>query len=394
MLTVFKNVRVITPVQIMDAMVVVDGARILGVHQHLDLPQGAAVIDGAGRYLSPGFVDIHVHGGGGFSVMSGSAQDVCGMAAAHGLFGTTSLVPTTLAAPIARLCDAIDGVREAAAICKSANILGIHLEGPFLAPSQRGAQSPDSILIPSEHDYIPLLERWDKLLMMGAAPEVPGALMLGRALAKRGVVASVAHSDASYEQVQAAMEQGYSDVTHIYSGCSTVTRKDGYRTAGVVEAGLALDGLTVQMIGDLRHLPVSLLRLIYQCKGADKISLITDGLECSASALCEGTVYTQENGVETIYEDGVMKLMNRQAFAGSVATCNVLVRNLYREAGISLCDAVRMASLTPATVVGFGHCKGRIASGYDADLLLYGEDIVPALVMVGGCIIHSALSPQ
>lgn len=391
MITVFKNVTVITPWEQKDAVVVVKDGVIAGVHSRCDIPEGAEVIDGGGRFLSSGFMDIHVHGGGGHSVMSCDAEEIRKMAEAHAEYGTTSIVPTTLASPIPVLEKAVDAVKAAQETCTKSNILGVHLEGPFLAQSQRGAQSPDSILVPAEHNYIPLLERWDGIRMMGAAPETEGALALGRELEKRGIVASVAHSDATYDQVLAAVENGFRDVTHIYSGCSLMKRVNGYRVADVVEAGLTLDELTVQVIGDLRHLPVSLIRLIYRCKGADKIALITDGLEYSASTLEEGTTYVQENGVATVYEDGVMKLMDRTAFAGSVATMSRLVKNMYHHAGISLNDAVRMATLTPASILGLAGKKGRVAAGYDADLILYGDDVEPYFVMVGGRIIKNTL---
>ncbi|MEG2699198.1 MAG: amidohydrolase family protein, partial [Ruthenibacterium sp.] len=261
---------------------------------------------------------------------------------------------------------------------------GIHLEGPFLSKGQKGAQSEDNILIPTAQNVRTLLDSWTGIKMMGAAPEIPGGLALGCELRRRGIVASIAHSDADYDMAVKAIAAGYSDVTHIYSGCSSVIRQNGYRVAGVVEAGLLRDELTVQVIADMRHLPAALLQLIYKCKGADKISLITDGLEYAAYEMREGTVYRQENGVETVYEDGVMKLMDRQAFAGSVATCNQLVRHMYKDAGVPLADAVKMATATPAARIGIGHCKGTLAAGYDADLVLFNDEIEVKSCFVGG----------
>ncbi|MEG0693678.1 MAG: amidohydrolase family protein, partial [Oscillospiraceae bacterium] len=279
---------------------------------------------------------------------------------------------------------AVQAVKAAQTMSVDSNILGIHLEGPFLAKTQKGAQSEDSILVPNQDNVRELLDSWDGIKMVGAAPEVENCLALGEELRRRNITASIAHSDATYDDVIHAIESGFSDVTHIFSGCSSVIRKNGYRIAGVVEAGLLRDELSVQVIADLKHLPVSLLKLIYKCKGADKISLITDGLEYAASKLCEGTVYRQENGVETVYEDGVMKLMDRQAFAGSVATCNRLVYNMYKHADISLLDAVKMATLTPARRIGVGNCKGMIARGYDADILLFDDNIQIKMCMVSG----------
>ncbi len=394
MVTAFQNVTVITPLARKNAMVMVKDGKIDAICSRCTLPKNAQVVDGRGMYLTPGFIDLHVHGGGGYTAMSLRAEDVVKMARAHAMTGTTSIVPTTLAAPLDVLQKAVYAVKEASERCTDSNILGIHLEGPFISKEQRGAQNECNCLIPAESDYLPLLDSWDKIRMMGAAPELPGALELGRALSRRGIVGSVAHSSATFEQVARAVEVGFRDVTHIYSGCSSVIRENGYRIAGVVEAGLAMDELTVQVIADLRHLPPSLIQLIYHCKGAEKISLITDALDYAATDLQEGTVYTQENGVQTVYEDGVMKLMDRKAFAGSVATSSRLVRNVYREVGISLEDSVRMATLTPASVLGIEREKGRIAEGFDADLLLLDENAEVKLVMVGGRIIRNDLNAE
>jgi len=369
--------------------VLTNGDKVVGVDSNIDPLPGTKIIDGQGMYLAPGFIDIHVHGGGGFSVMSG-LDAVIGMANAHAAFGTTSLLPTTLAAPIPQLISTIQDVRAAKGK-SNANILGVHLEGPFLAQSQRGAQSEDSLLAPTKELVESLLDVWDGILMMGAAPEIDGGFELGQTLAKRGIVASVAHSDATYDEIIRAIECGYSDVTHIYSGCSGMIRKNGYRIPGVIEAGLLRDELTVQMIADLKHLPVPLIQLIYKNKGPGKISMITDGLEFSASNIKEGNTYVQKNGVTTIFEDGVMKLENREGFAGSVATMRDLVYNVVKEAGVPLIDAVRMATLTPASVVGVSHHKGIIAPGYDADIILFDDSINIQMCMVGGKILSTRL---
>lgn len=385
-----KNAKILTPLERRDGVVAVRDGKIAGIDGCEEFPKGAKVIDAKGLYLAPGFIDMHVHGGGGASVMSCSPDEIVRMCEAHAKFGTTSIVPTTLSAPIPVLKKAVDAVREAQTKCKSSHILGIHLEGPFLSQSQRGAQNENDILTPSENPYLDLLDRWDGIKIMGAAPEVKGCLQLGRELRKRNILASIAHSNATYDEVVQAISAGYSDVTHIYSGCSSVKRVNGYRIAGVVEAGLLRDELSVQVIADLRHLPPALLMLIYKCKGADRISLITDGLEYAASSLKEGTVYTQKNGVQTIYEDGVMKLMDRKAFAGSVATSNRLVRNMYQHAEVPLLDAVKMATATPARLLSVADHKGLVAEGYDADLILFDENIDVKFCMVSGKILFQS----
>ena len=352
-----------------------------------EVPSDIRVIDAAGLTISPCFVDIHVHGGGGLEVMGASPDAINEICLAHSRYGTTSMLPTTLAAPIEDICQAIDHIRTASKKPIGADILGVHLEGPYFSQAQRGAQAPEYIIHPQAENISRLLDRWNGVRLMGAAPEIPGGMELGLELVKRGITASIAHSDATFEDIEKAIEYGYTDVTHIYSGCSHIHRVDAYRVAGVVEAGLYFDQLTTQVIADGKHLPASLLRLIYQCKGADRIALITDGLGPSAADIPEGTVYTQGNGIKIVLDDGVMKMMDHQSFAGSCATMSRLVRNMMELAGVPLAEAVKMASQTPASIIGAQE-KGRLAPGCDADIILFDENINVSMVMVKGKMLH------
>ena len=370
----YKNAKVIFLDKIRDCAVVTDNGKIIDIVTHYELSENDTEKDCKGRYLSPGFIDIHVHGGGNKSAMSENPQDIIEMAEAHLKYGTTSIVPTTLAAPIEQLKKVTLSVKKASEESKTANILGIHYEGPYLSPKYKGAQSEEDLINPQDNPPDELFELWDKILIMGAAPEVKGALALGDKLKNRGITGSIAHSAASFEICEEAVKHGFSDVTHIYNACTSCFKTGIFRTAGVVEAGLTLDELTTQVIADLRHLPQGLLRLLYKCKGDEKMYLITDGLEFSAGDTKENTVYTQENGVKVIYEDNVMKLADRSALAGSAATLRDCVRNMYKCIGVPLYSAVRMASLTPATVIG-NKTKGQIAKGYDADLILFDDEL-------------------
>ncbi len=383
MKTCFIHSRVILGREISDCAVIVENGKIIYTGNHPGALHTMRVIDGKGLYLSPGFIDIHVHGGGGKGVMDCDPDSILQMCDAHLAHGTTSILPTTLASPVPRLQRAILAVKEASGRQRHRTILGVHLEGPFLSPTQKGAQSEDSILPVTKESVTALLDTWDGIRMMGAAPELEGISYLAEELRRRKITASVAHSDASFDDVKQAVALGFTDVTHIYSGCSSVTRKNGYRIAGVVEAGLLLNELSVTVIADLKHLPPALLSLIYKCKGPSKISLITDALEPAGTEMADGTVYMQKNGVPAVYEDGVMKLMDRKAFAGSVATMDMLVRNMRRTLGISIPEAVEMASKTPAAVIGASR-KGSIQEGYDADLLLFDENVDIRYCMCGG----------
>ncbi|MGI6004123.1 MAG: N-acetylglucosamine-6-phosphate deacetylase [Christensenellales bacterium] len=387
---IIQNGRILTPLRVLQqGFVAIKDGKILEVSETGFTAQetSATVIDASGAYISPGFIDIHVHGGGSCEVMDGETGSVRTMCEAHAAFGTTSILPTTMTASMQDTYRAIDAVREAAKDNRGANILGIHLEGPYLSAAQKGAQAEDYLRKPEAAEYTKLLDYWDQIKMVGAAPEVEGAMALGRELRRRGIVASIAHSDADYDTVVRAVENGYTDVTHIYSGCSIVRRKNAFRVAGVVESGFLLDELTVQVIADGKHLPKSLLELIYKIKGADRICLITDGLGFSAQDNVEGMVYTQKNGVPVIYEDGVMKLMDRQSFAGSAATTNVLVRNMVKLAGATVQDAVKMASSTPARLLSLSHKKGILAKGMDADIVVFDDNFEVVTTVVNGKII-------
>lgn len=381
---VYKNCKVIFPQKIRDCIVLTDDEKIVDiVDRYTETPEDI-ITDCGGLYLSPGFIDAHVHGGGNKSAMSENPDDIVKMAEAHLKYGTTSIVPTTLAAPIEQLKKVTLSIKSASEKSKKANILGVHLEGPYLNLKYKGAQSPENILNPKENPPEELLDLWDKILIMGAAPEVDGCLELGDKLKKRGITASVAHSAASFEHVEEAVNHGYSDVTHIYNACTSCYKTGVFRTAGVVEAGLVLDELTTQTIADLRHLPKGVLQLIYKSKGDEKMYLITDGLEFSASDIKENTVYTQENGMSVIFEDNVMKLSDRSALAGSASVLSDCVRNLYKTVGVPLYSAVRMASLTPAEVLGYSDTKGKIEKGFDADLVLFDDDINIKSVVTNG----------
>lgn len=387
MKTIFRGAEIISPFELHKRDVLVDGGRIAGVEEHIPDIEGARVIDATGMYLTPGFIDLHVHGGGGCSAYSGSPDDVVTMANAHANYGTTTLLPTLYTMPWEEMLLGAERIADAMnhPSLKS-TIAGIHFEGPFFSPAQAGAQRTGSLVTPPEVDLSALDPYLPYIKMFGLAPELPGAPELGKKLSDMGIVVSIAHSDAFYPDIEKAIENGYSDVTHIYSACSSVRRVNAFRVAGVVEAGLERDELSVQAIADGRHLPDALLRLIYRSKGADKMYLITDGLELSAMDAEEGKIYTQPSGSEVICEDGVMKLLSREAFAGSIATTDRLLRTAHR-AGIPLCDCVRMLTDTPARRIGLSS-KGRIEPGYDADIVLLDKNLEVLSVMAGGKIIR------
>ena len=297
------------------------------------------------------------------------------------------MVPSTVTSSTKDLKKAIAAFEEA---CKRKNkgsrLLGLHLEGPYFAASQKGAQDIRFIKEPAREEYLSILDSSSKILRVSAAPELPGGLELGRELRRRGILASIGHTDASYDEVLLAVEAGYSHVTHLYSGMSGVHRVRAYRIAGAIESGLLLDELTVEIIADGKHLPASLLKLIYKCKGADKIALCTDSIRAAGMPEGEFILGNPEDGHITVVDEGVAWLPDRSAFAGSIATTNLLVRNTVNLAGVSLQDAVKMATLTPATILKIDNAKGSIDTGKDADIVVFDEEINVRMTIVEGVV--------
>ncbi len=389
MIRLYKNAKIITDSEILDnALVICENGKIIDITDRTDITADE-VIDCNGLFLSPGFADIHVHGGGGFSAMSEDKNEVIAMCRAHALRGTTSILPTTLAAPLKQLQKCIDTITDAKHSCDCSNILGVHLEGPFISMKMKGAQRPENILLPTDENIHALLDYSKEVRLIGAAPELENAMTLGEEAAQRNIVASIAHSDAPYETAEEAFRHGFSDITHIWSACSAMHKEGIFRKVGVVEASLANSDCTAQFIGDLRHLPAGALKLLYAVKGRRKAYAISDGLEYAATDMEEGTVITQENGLDVLYEDSVMKLADRSCLAGSVATISVIVRNLVKTVGVPLVDAVMMGSHTPLSVIGFGDTKGLIKPGYDEDIILFDDDINIKYVAVMGNTIKS-----
>lgn len=317
--------------------------------------------------------------------MDGTVEAYIGAAMEHARHGTTALVPTTVASTTESLKETFETYKKA----KSANthgavFLGLHLEGPYFSMEQRGAQDPRHIRNPEREHYEEILSWSDDIVRWSAAPELDGAMEFGRFLRDRGILPSIGHSDAIYEEVLEAYENGYTHITHLYSGMSGVRRINAYRYAGVIESAFLIDEMTVEIIADGAHLPESLLKLIYKIKGPDKIALITDSMRAAGMPEGESILGGIRDGQKVLVEDGVAKLMDRTAFAGSVATADRLVRTMTDIADVPLIDAVRMMTITPARIMGVDDKKGSIAIGKDADLVLFDDNITVDTVIIGG----------
>lgn len=384
------NGQIITPYRIINGgTVLTEGNRILAVAED-DIPApDAMVLDAQGLYISPGFIDIHVHGGGDSDFMDGDAAAFLQVAETHARYGTTSMVPTTLSSDTNSLRQAVSTYEAAHALNrKGAQFLGIHLEGPYFAMNQRGAQDPRYIRHPDPAEYRSVLENTSAVVRWSAAPELPGALEFGSYLRSKGILPAVAHTDAIYEEMLEAWEHGYTHATHLYSAMSGVTRRNAFRYAGVIESAFLFDDMTVEIIADGVHLPPALLKLVYKFKGPEKTALITDAMRAAGMPPGESILGDRKNGLKVIVEDNVAKLPDRTSFAGSVATTDQLVRNMIRLADVPLVDAVRMMTGTPAAIMKVSGRKGSLATGKDADILLFDNDINIDTVILNGEILH------
>ena len=348
------------------------------------MPNDAVVIDGKNQYLIPGFIDLHCHGGTGLEFMDASVDEMEEIAKFHLSHGTTTLLPTTLAANGEETERALRTFAKYQEKYPSGTLKGVHMEGPWLNPEQCGAQNVEYMKTATRGELKDLKEKFPFILRISAAPELDGGLELGKMAKELGIVASVAHTDADFQEIIEAKENGYTLMTHLYSGMKGVTRKNAFRTAGAVEAGLYFDDLFVEIIADGRHLPIELLQFIYKCKGADRICLITDAIRAAGMKNGAQTVIgSLQNGLPVVVEDEVAKLLDRQSFAGSTATADRLYRTMAKAIGKDMVALSKMSATTPARVMNWTD-RGEIASGKRADMLLINENLEIEKIILGG----------
>lgn len=387
------NGRLITPYRMVEnGTLLIEGGRIVNICTgEVDFP-GARLINAQNNYVSPGFIDMHTHGGGGHDFMDGTSEAFLEAAKIHALHGTTAMVPTTLTAETDDLLHTFSVYSQAKKLnSQGAQFLGLHLEGPYFSMNQRGAQDPRYIRIPARKEYEKILSHSPDIIRWSAAPEVDGALEFGRFLTEKGILAAIGHSDATSEEVAEAMENGFTHLTHLYSGMSGVMRKNAFRYAGVIESAYLYDHLTVEIIADGIHLPPSLLQLIYKQIGPARIALITDSMRAAGLSSGESILGSLEDGLKVIVEDGVAKLPDRTAFAGSVATADRCVRTMVQQAGVPLLHAVQMMTSTPARICKVDHTKGTLTIGKDADVVVFDDQIFVQTTIVNGQIVMNKL---
>ncbi len=387
--TVIHASRILTPdEEISDGVIIVEGSRItgLGHRDSMRIPAGAADFVASGMTVVPGLIDLHIHGAGGHDVMEASARALDRIVSTVARHGTTSIVATTVTASVEDTCHSLEGIARyirnhenveepAKETRPAAEILGIHLEGPFISKARRGVHPPDAILRPSIETFDKFVKAADGLVrIVTIAPELPGAIQLiAHAVAAKTVVA-LGHTDADYDQARAAIEAGARHCVHIYNAMRPFTHRD----PGIVGAILTDPDVTAEIIADLVHVAGPAIQVLIGTKGFDTVLLVSDGI--AATGMPDGS-YRLGN-FEVTVKDGVAR-NSEGKLAGSTLTLDRAIRNLVA-LGVPLTDAIRMATVLPARRLGLAGKKGIIAVGADADLVALTPDLRVAAVMTRG----------
>lgn len=337
---------------------------------------GNEIIDASGLYLSPGFIDVHIHGAAGHDTMDGTFEAINEISKSIVKHGTTSFTPTTMTV-------SVDAIRKSMEVIKEAKIkgtdgalvLGAHLEGPFINPGAIGAQNPNFLIPPTIENYNAMVgDCEDAVVSITIAPEVPGAKELIKVLSNKGVVCSIGHTKATYEEALEGIKCGCGHSTHLFNAMTPFT----HREPGVVGAIFDTD-ITTETISDGIHVAYPSLRIAYKQKTTDKVLLVTDAM--MACSMPDG-MYSL-GGQDVVVKENAARLLNG-SLAGSVLTLDLAIKNVYKNAGVSLHEAVKMASYNPAKHCKVADRKGLIKEGYDADLVLFDEDINIKKVFVSG----------
>lgn len=385
MLKQIVNGRILTPKGWLEGgSVIIEDNKVKAV-SNIDLHiVNAEIIDAKGCYVVPGGIDLHTHGGGGRDFIEGTEDAFRAAVNAHMKHGTTTIYPTLSSSTI-------PSIEAACQVCQklmaeeNSPVLGLHIEGSYINPKQAGAQNPVLIKAPLPDEYETLLNKYSCIKRWDVAPELQGSVEFITECRKHGVLTALTCTRATYEDVVAAHDAGLSHAAHFYNAMPVVYKEHEFKVPGTVESVYALQDMTVEVIADGIHVPPVMLNVVYQIKGVEKTALITDSLAYAAS---EGNVSSEPS---VILEDGVCKLADHSALAGSIATMDVLIRTCIHRAEIPMIDVFRMVSETPAKIMGIFDRKGSIEEGKDADIMMFDDDIDLTYVMQMGNVVTNVL---
>lgn len=370
MLTQIINGNILTPQGwIKDGSVLISEGKILEVTNSDLAVIGAEVIDAKGMSIIPGFVAMNIHGGGGYAFTECTEEAFKGAVMAHLKFGATTVFPTLLAKDLSLVANGVK-VCESLMANGDTPIKGLHIEGPFLNPKMASSLFINEETTAKPEDYKPLLENSSCIKRWDSSPEIPGVLEFGRYLRSLGILAAVTHTECEYDAIREAYAAGFTHAAHFYNAMPGFHKRREYKYEGTVESVFLMDDMTVEVVADGRHLPATILRLVYKLKGVERTCLTTDALSCSANG------GQSPKDPRIIIDDGVCKLADHSSLVGSIATMDTLVRTMVQKADIPLADAIRMASETPARLMGVYDHVGSLQKGKDADIVLLDRNLV------------------
>ena len=368
MLTQIINGHILTPQGWMkDGSVLISDGKILEITNSDLAVIGATVVDARGMYIVPGLVAMHVHGGGGSDFTEATPEAFRTAAKAHLAHGATTIFPTLSSSSFETLGQAVSVCQE---LMKEpgTTIMGLHIEGPYLNPKMAGELFANQTKAIDAAEYQALIEkangcikRWD------ISPELEGGHDFARYMRSKGVMVALTHTEAEYDEIKAAYEAGFTHAAHFYNAMPGFHKRREYKYEGTVESVYLMDGMSVEVIADGRHLPSTILRLVYKLKGVERTCLVSDAL---AYAACDNP----QVDPKYVIEDGVCKLADHSSLAGSLATMDKLVQTMVK-AGVPFADAIRMASETPAKLIGVDDRKGTLQKGKDADILIFDRNL-------------------
>jgi N-acetylglucosamine-6-phosphate deacetylase len=371
---IIKNCKIIFQDNIENGEVLIKNGKIEKINPNSFYNE--EIIDGEGCYLSPGFIDVHIHGAGGFDTMDGTVESIISISKVIAAYGTTSFLPTTMTCALEDIKKAV----EAAAACmkegtEGAQVVGVHLEGPYISPQMIGAQNPNYVEKPSIESFNYIAgDHISSIKSITLAPEVKGAKELIEYIKSLGIVVSIGHSKATYNEAVEGIKWGIGHSTHLYNAMTPFS----HREPGIVGAVFDTD-ITTETISDGIHITYPALRIAYKQKGFDKVLLVTDAM--MACGMPEGKYSL--GGQDVFVKEGAARLKEGN-LAGSILTLDKAIRNVYKNNNYALYEVVKMATYNGAKHCGIADRKGLIKEGYDADLVLFDEDINIKKVIING----------
>ena len=378
---------------IRDGVVLIEAGaiRAVGPRDAVEIPDSSRRLDAKQGHIVPGFLDIHFHGALGYDLMNATLADLEAITRFLPKYGVTAFTPAIITAPIEEILRALDLARQVLQRPRlaGAEILGVHIEGPYINREMKGAHRADAIRNPTAEEYATILEYGDVISWVTLAPELPGALELIRALRSKGIMVSAGHTLALEPDIERAIEAGLSHVTHLYGNMGSFRRLNLTRVAGMTELALLDDRLTTEIIGDGYHISPGLMKLAYKAKGAGHLAVVTDASPLVGMPPGEYHLW----GMDLILEEEISYLPDRSAFAGSITTMDRCLRNAVHLMGAPLEDALRMVSATPASILGVADRKGSLAPGKDADVVILNPNLQVTHTIIAGQLAYSS-SPE